>query len=94
MAIPELILQADALKAELDELRPLDETQKARIWQQFRLWWNNYSNSLSVAFPEIPDTEKLYSQTVSEEERRKLVRQVGSKLVEIVENQVKKAKEE
>ncbi|MCO6491274.1 MAG: hypothetical protein J5I98_22850 [Phaeodactylibacter sp.] len=46
MAIPELIQQADALKAELDQLRPLDETQEARIWQQFRLWWNYHSNSI------------------------------------------------
>lgn len=55
---------------------------------------HRYKYSVSVAFPEIPDMEKLYSQTISEEERRNLVRQVGNKLVEIVENQVKKAKEE
>ena len=55
---------------------------------------HRFKYSVSVAFPEIPDMEKLYSQTISEEERRNLVRQVGDKLVEIVENQVKKAKEE
>lgn len=46
MAIPEFIQQADVLKAELGQLRPLDETQEARIWQQFRLWWNYHSNSI------------------------------------------------
>ncbi|MCB9264786.1 MAG: Fic family protein [Lewinellaceae bacterium] len=55
---------------------------------------HRFKYSVSVAFPEIPDMEKLYSQTISEEERRNLVRQVGDKLVEIVENQVKKAKDE
>ncbi len=55
---------------------------------------HRFKYSVSVAFPEILDMEKLYSQTISEEERRNLVRQVGSKLVEIVENQLKKAKEE
>lgn len=46
MAIPEIIKQADALKAELDKLRPLDTNQEARIWQQFRLWWDYHSNSI------------------------------------------------
>ncbi len=46
MAIPEIIKQADALKAELDQLRPLDPSQEARIWQQFRLWWDYHSNSI------------------------------------------------
>lgn len=54
---------------------------------------HRFKYSVSVAFPEIPDLEKLYSQTISEEERRNLVRQVGNKLVEEVEKQLRKRKE-
>lgn len=53
---------------------------------------HRFKYSISVAFPEILDIEKLYSQTISEEERRNLVWQAGNKLVEEVENQLKESK--
>lgn len=46
MSISETVARVDALKAELDALRPLNDEQEARILQQFRLWWNYHSNSI------------------------------------------------
>lgn len=41
-----IIQQVDKLKSELNQYRPLDKEQEARISQQFRLWWNYHSNSI------------------------------------------------
>jgi len=42
----EEILQALALKQQLDNLRPINKEQEARIMQKFRLDWNYHSNNL------------------------------------------------
>ncbi|HSK71020.1 MAG TPA: Fic family protein [Pyrinomonadaceae bacterium] len=42
----EILQKAEALKAELDSLRPLDAEAEGRIMQKFRLDWNYHSNNL------------------------------------------------
>ncbi|MES2485370.1 MAG: Fic family protein [Bacteroidota bacterium] len=42
----EEVLQAIALKQQLDSMRPLDKEQEAKIMQKFRLDWNYHSNNL------------------------------------------------
>ena len=42
----ETLERAEQLKAELDDLRPLDSDAEARIMQKFRLDWNYHSNNL------------------------------------------------
>lgn len=42
----EAIVQAVALKTELDTLRPIDSEKEKRIMQKFRLDWNFHSNHL------------------------------------------------
>ncbi len=42
----EMLACAKALKAELDEMRPLDAEAEDRIMQKFRLDWNYHSNKL------------------------------------------------
>jgi Fic family protein len=42
----ENVRKAELLKKELDDLRPLDGEQEARIMQKFRLDWNYHSNHL------------------------------------------------
>jgi Fic family protein len=46
MQANELIAQADALKAEIDKLRPLKPEVERRIMQKFRLDWNYHSNAI------------------------------------------------
>lgn len=43
---PEILSAIDRLKAELDELRPLDREQEDRVLQKFRLWWTFHSNAI------------------------------------------------
>lgn len=45
-SLPELLPEADRLKAELDALRPLDPEREARVLQKFRLWWTYHSNAI------------------------------------------------
>ncbi len=42
----ENVRKAESLKEELDQLRPLNKEQEARIMQKFRLDWNYHSNHL------------------------------------------------
>jgi Fic family protein len=42
----ELLPAIDRLKAELDEMRPLDREQEDRVLQKFRLWWTFHSNAI------------------------------------------------
>lgn len=42
----EMLARVKALKAELDEMRPLDAEAEDRIMQKFRLDWNYHSNKL------------------------------------------------
>jgi len=42
----EMLTRVKALKAELDEMRPLDAEAEDRIMQKFRLDWNYHSNKL------------------------------------------------
>ena len=42
----EEIVRALELKNQLDELRPLNKEQEAKIMQKFRLDWNYHSNNL------------------------------------------------
>lgn len=46
MQLKELIDQADALKSEIDMLRPLKPEVENRILQKFRLDWNYHSNAI------------------------------------------------
>jgi Fic family protein len=46
MELAEIIQRADALKAEIDALRPIDREQEQRILQKFRLDWNYHSNAI------------------------------------------------
>jgi Fic family protein len=46
MQANELVSQADALKAEIDKLRPLKSEVERRIMQKFRLDWNYHSNAI------------------------------------------------
>ncbi len=40
MQLVEIVQQVNALKAEIDALRPIDYEQEQRIMQKFRLEWN------------------------------------------------------
>ena len=42
----EVLDRIDALKAELDQLRPLDRELEERVLQKFRLWWTYHSNAI------------------------------------------------
>jgi len=46
MQANELVAQADALKVEIDKLRPLKPEVEHRIMQKFRLDWNYHSNAI------------------------------------------------
>ncbi len=46
MQINELLAKIDALKAEIDQLRPLKPEVEHRIMQKFRLDWNYHSNAI------------------------------------------------
>lgn len=46
MELNELLEQANALKAEIDALRPIDAAQERRIMQKFRLDWTFHSNAI------------------------------------------------
>jgi len=46
MQINELLARIDALKAEIDQLRPLRPEVEHRIMQKFRLDWNYHSNAI------------------------------------------------
>lgn len=46
MQLNELLAQIDALKAEIDQLRPLKPEVEHRIMQKFRLDWNYHSNAI------------------------------------------------
>jgi len=46
MQLNELLAQVDALKAEIDKLRPLKPEVEHRIMQKFRLDWNYHSNAI------------------------------------------------
>lgn len=46
MQINELLARIDALKAEIDQLRPLKPEVEHRIMQKFRLDWNYHSNAI------------------------------------------------
>ncbi len=46
MITSELFERIDNLKAEIDDLRPIDREQELRILQKFRLDWNYHSNAL------------------------------------------------
>ncbi|MCC6448518.1 MAG: Fic family protein, partial [Chitinophagaceae bacterium] len=51
----ELIEKVDALKKEIDALRPISEEIEKKIWQKYRLDWNFHSNNLegnSLSFGE------------------------------------------
>jgi Fic family protein len=42
----QIVLQIDALKAQIDRLRPLAPEQEQRVLQRFRLDWNYHSNAM------------------------------------------------
>jgi Fic family protein len=42
----ELFAEIDTLKAQLDQLRPLDRELEDRVMQKFRLWWTYHSNAI------------------------------------------------
>jgi len=46
MQLKELFEKVDALKAEIDKLRPLKPEDEQRIMQKFRLDWNYHSNAI------------------------------------------------
>src|SRR6185503_18523789 len=46
MDLNELLGQIDALKAEIDSLRPLKPEVEHRVMQKFRLDWNYHSNAI------------------------------------------------
>jgi Fic family protein len=46
MELNELLAQIDALKAEIDSLRPLKPEVEHRVMQKFRLDWNYHSNAI------------------------------------------------
>ena len=42
----ELLQEVDALKKQIDDMRPLPEDVEDRIWQKLRLGWNYHSNAI------------------------------------------------
>jgi len=46
MALNELLARLDALRAQVDALRPLDPDQEARLVQKLNLEWNYHSNAI------------------------------------------------
>ncbi|MBX9852115.1 MAG: Fic family protein, partial [Cytophagaceae bacterium] len=46
MELKATIQKIDALKKEIDSLRPISKENEIRIWQKFRLDWNFHSNNL------------------------------------------------
>lgn len=45
-SISALLVRVDALKSDLDALRPLDRELEERVLQKFRLWWTYHSNAI------------------------------------------------
>src|SRR5579859_6886975 len=46
MALSDLLSRVDALKIEIDKLRPINPIQERRILDKFRLDWNYHSNAI------------------------------------------------
>ncbi len=55
----EIILKIDALKSELDALRPIKPEYEQRIRQKFRLDWTYHSNSIEGNTLTFGETQKL-----------------------------------
>ncbi|MBC8044833.1 MAG: Fic family protein [Rhizobacter sp.] len=59
MTLPEVIATANALKAELDALRPMPPDAEQRVWQKLRLDWNFHSNNIEGNSLDYGETEIL-----------------------------------
>ncbi|MBC8045061.1 MAG: Fic family protein [Rhizobacter sp.] len=59
MTLPEVIATADALKAELDALRPMPPDTEQRVWQKLRLDWNFHSNNIEGNSLDYGETKLL-----------------------------------
>jgi Fic family protein len=46
MKLRAILDRIDALKAEIDALRPIDPEQEARVRQMLRIDWNYHSNAI------------------------------------------------
>ena len=46
MTLSSILKRIDALKAQIDALRPLDAAQERRMMQKFRLDWTYHSNAI------------------------------------------------
>lgn len=46
MNLRPILDRIDALKAEIDALRPIDPEQEARVRQMLRIDWNYHSNAI------------------------------------------------
>ena len=46
MELRAILDRIDALKAEIDALRPIDPEQEARVRQMLRIDWNYHSNAI------------------------------------------------
>jgi Fic family protein len=46
LTLKDLLAEADALKKEIDALRPLPRDVEGRIWEKFRLEWTFHSNAI------------------------------------------------
>ena len=57
MNIESLLSRADALKAEIDAMRPLDADKERRVWQKFALDWNYHSNAIEGNKVTLGETE-------------------------------------
>lgn len=62
MQLNELLAQVDALKKEIDQLRPLKPEVEQRVMQKFRLDWNYHSNAIEGNSLTLGETHAFLSE--------------------------------
>jgi len=62
MQLNELLARVDALKADIDKLRPLKPEVERRIMQKFRLDWNYHSNAIEGNTLTLGETRAFLSE--------------------------------
>jgi Fic family protein len=70
--LDELLIEIDALKAELESLKPFKKEDEERLWKKFRLEWNYNSNHIEGNTLTYGQTELLliFDKTTGDHEMR------------------------
>ncbi|MEN9574975.1 MAG: hypothetical protein RL514_2830 [Verrucomicrobiota bacterium] len=69
MQLNELLAQVDALKKEIDQLRPLKPEVEHRVMQKFRLDWNYHSNAIEGNSLTLGETHALLKDGIAANKR-------------------------